>query len=282
MPGKLVDIPSPQHPIYRVARRGPYTPFSPPDWGYANKDDGTFGSRFDDPGGRANREGGRDFIPQDGRYRVIYCASTAVAALGETIAPLRVKPDRVPPDPHYVDDPDDPEPPDAHLLGIVDPRNPERGRISFDWRSNRVICHTSLDPDLVFADSTDPRTVAFLRSALSDVARDLGIQEIDFSTVAGPAREFTQECARLIYEQTDATGHPRFAGIRYLSRHTPQWECWALFADRVGDIESRAGIPVSILEETPELLEVAAIFGMGIEASSGRIFYVEKLPHERR
>ncbi len=51
--------------MFRVSRD--FDVFAPPDWSWA-QEDGTFGNRFDDPG----RYRG---IPEEDRFRVVYCAT---------------------------------------------------------------------------------------------------------------------------------------------------------------------------------------------------------------
>jgi hypothetical protein len=57
--------------IFRIGRRP--DPWQPPDWSRANPD-GTFGNRFDDPGGN---------------YRVLYAASQELSLYIETLARFR-------------------------------------------------------------------------------------------------------------------------------------------------------------------------------------------------
>ncbi len=58
-----------------------------------------------------------------------------------------------------------------------------------------------------------------------------------------------------------------YAGIRYLSRFGEgDWECWALFADRV---IATPNLPHDILPNDPHLLEVARTFKLTIEGPKG-------------
>jgi len=113
-----------------------------------------------------------------------------------------------------------------------------------------------------FADIAQHRTLTFLRSDLAPLARELEIEDIDLSTVAGPRRRFTQTCALLLYEMRTAEGTPRFAGIRYTSRLSASWECWAIFADRLEGVES---LPRPILAVDPDLRAAARHLGLAVE-----------------
>ncbi len=166
LPG-LHGITAPQSPVYRVGHAP--DPFAVPDWGYANPD-GTFGNRFDDPRGSRS-------IPPSKRFRVLYCASQAQGAYGETIAQFR---------------------PSLKMLAHV-PATSSGGRhtsvIPRDWRANRRLGVAILAPVLLFVDVEDANTVQALRPTLAHVAVALGIPDIDLSAITGPQRKLTQELA---------------------------------------------------------------------------------------
>ena len=239
MASSLIAVPAPRAPIYRVGRMP--DPFAPSPWAYA-KPDGTFGNRFDDPGGRRG-------IPQEDRFRVLYCASDSAGACAETVAYFR-----------------------PELATMVDanatPPGSRVGRpiIPEKWRIERRIGATVLHPSLRFVDMAAAETVQALRPILAPLALSLGLREVDFSTLAGPERLLTQEAARYIYEQVDAAGEPLYAGLRYLSRLNPVWECWAIFADRLRHMVVRVDI---IPANHPGLFEAARILGLAIEESHG-------------
>lgn len=109
-----------------------------------------------------------------------------------------------------------------------------------------------------------------LRTALADEMYALGLRDLDLGTVAGPHRLITQRCARYIYEQRSESGKPLFAGIRYLSRLNPLWECWAIFDSRVV-YETDSVNPIR--ERDEDLLEVAALFGLSIESDRASSYY---------
>jgi len=96
------------------------------------------------------------------------------------------------------------------------------------------------------------------------------LNDIDFSTVVGPQRIFTQEIARYVYDQGQTTGVPRYAGLRYLSRLNPFWECWAIFSDRLSyNVVQATTIPAN----HPGLYEAARILELAIKVSTGRYLY---------
>jgi len=249
-------VPALDTPIFRLSR-GPADPFSPPDWSFA-LEDGTFGNRFDDPSGLDGR-------PPEERFRIIYCATQRTAAFGECVARFRPSLTLL----AQLGLIDDEEPLDAALAGTVDPDNVERGLIPADWRLRRRMGKTLLYPWLPFVDIADAQSINYLRVVLAPLAHDLGLSDIDLSSLTSQQRRFTQGCARHIYDQSDAQNEPRYAGIRYLSRLNPEWECWAIFSDHLMHAPGWPSFPESIHADVPDLLTVASLFGLTIEVLSG-------------
>ncbi len=213
----LHAVPPPASPIFRVARGDdapPVDPFLPPSWERADAD-GTFGSRFDDPGKA-------DGVPEEERFRVIYAATQRDGAFAETIAHFR-------PDLAAL----------AALAAIRDGAgepHPLSGVVPARWRQVRGVGRLLLDPALRFVDVAHPDTLAEMRTHLASLAVDRGHRDVDLSTITSGDRRLTQRVARYVHEQTDDAGRPLFAGLRYVSRHGASWECRALFAGRlVGD-----------------------------------------------
>lgn len=231
---------APRSPVYRVGRMP--RPLTPPHWAYALAD-GTFGNRFDDPSARRG-------MPPEQRFRVLYLATTRASAFGETIARHR---------------------PDLESLARAGMSTWPRPVVSAAWRQARRLGITVLTTPLPFVDITAAATLVVLRAALAAVALESGLPDIDLSAATGPARIFTQEAARYIYEQRDAAGAPRYAGVRYLSRLNPDWECWAVFVDRLRQRVVRSG--EVIRADDPGLYEAAALLGLGIEDDRGRRHY---------
>jgi RES domain len=226
--------------VYRVARG--FDPFAPPDWAFA-KADGTFGNRFDDPGAYRG-------IPQEKRFRVIYCASEPAGAFGETVARFRKNP-RLLAKLQQIEDSDS-----------LDPEIDEGGVIPEDFRLKRSIGATRLSDTLLFADFRDGETLTILGRKLATWLERLGLDEIDLSTITSSHRRLTQEASRYVYESSDS-GQPVFAGIRYASRLHADWDLWAIFHDRM--VHAPEDIASDIREDDPELQKAAEILGLRIE-----------------
>jgi hypothetical protein len=161
--------------------------------------------------------------------------------------------------------------------GIVDPEFPAHGTIPKAWRERRHLTQATLARGAVFVDVSHPATLTALRlgflSSLYQRTRDeLGLNDFDLSDVMSRNRTLTQQLARYLHElPTDAVGElgpgEEIAGIRYLSRHSPAWECWALFADRIdGRLEFSESRPIA--PDDPDLLTVARQFGLSVETDT--------------
>ena len=237
------DLPSVGPPdgglVYRVGRGE--DAFAPPPWEYVFKD-GTFNNRYDDP--RADRN-----VPEEERFRVIYCATRRAGAYGETIAPYRKSLSLL----ASLQEIDDDEPLDRELEGGIVPK---------EYRSQRVLGTTRLSDGLRFADIGNGETYTVLRAELAQWLVKLGLADLDLSAITSSQRRLSQEVARYVYELADE-GHTFFSGIRYPSRLNVEWELWAIFCDRMEHSpEEVAGV---IVEDDPELQEAAKVLGVRIE-----------------
>jgi hypothetical protein len=135
--GGIATVAAPPR-VFRVAR-GERDPFAPPPWDIALAD-GTFGDRFDDPGGGD--------LPGAERFRVVYCASTAEAAIGETVA--RFRPNIAALAGLRALDPDLPYPLPHDLMAAR--AGMPRGIVPMTRRLDRLLAETAIDPSLLFAD----------------------------------------------------------------------------------------------------------------------------------
>lgn len=224
--------------VFRVSRD--FDVFAPPDWSWA-QEDGTFGNRFDDPGKYRG-------IPEEDRFRVVYCATQRAAAFGETIARFRRSPRLV----EGLRTIDDEGPFEAELEG---------GELPEGWRLGRRLGSTRLDEGLVFADFASPGTFQIFTEELAPLLVRFGLTEFDLSLITSRRRRVTQEAARYAYELT-GSGQV-YAGVRYLSRLDPAWELWAVFHDRM--VHSPEEHSETVREDDPGLEEAASVLGIEID-----------------
>jgi hypothetical protein len=82
-----------------------------------------------------------------------------------------------------------------------------------------------------FLDVESLETRQVLRDELAPLLAFYGISDLDVATVRGGDRRITRWIGQWAYDQVTDAGAPRFAGIRYLSRLSTEWECWAVFDD---------------------------------------------------
>jgi hypothetical protein len=252
----IPSVPPPGGPIYRVNRRG-RTPFEPPSWVLAGPV-AIFKGRYDDPAGWV--------MPEDRRFRTIYCGTQKAAALGEIIDAKGLRPSiRT-----------------IAELPAVDPNRPVDPRsLTFniweDWYSRRCLETARLHHELRFADVDAPETPQILGSIqlLARIALKLQEEEkihrFDQSAITSQHRELTQAIARYIYELVDDKGQPVYAGIHYTSGLNHDWECWAIFDTRIRYEADSPGLPEAILPDDPGLHEVARAFRLPIEIHGGRL-----------
>jgi hypothetical protein len=99
-----------------------------------------------------------------------------------------------------------------------------------------------------------------LRSELGDLLAYHGYTDLDVPTVRGGDRRITRWMGRWAYQQRDEQDRPVFAGVRYLSRLSSAWECWALFEDVALDEQERR----PILRNDEALLRVAELYGLTV------------------
>lgn len=257
MPAELVDVSPPPAGIYRISRRT-VEPFAPPTWAFVDPETGTFGNRFDDPG-QING------VPEHERFRVISCATSKTGAFGEVLAHLRPSLGVISQISRTTRDTG--RRTIEALAGVVNPQDASARLLDAGWRERRQIGHVVLNPSSRFADVTAAASLSYLRGVpdLARLALDLGLADIDMSALSSPVRSFTQACSRHIHDLFDDQEAPRFAGIRYMSRHgaEPAWECWALFDDRLRLAGPPTAVPIEA--DDPHLLAVANLYHLSIE-----------------
>lgn len=185
--------------------------------------------------------GGRFNIPG---ATVLYCATTAEAALAETAGALR---------------------PTASLLqkmaaagASADELRPPP--LDEGWRAQRMLRTLRLIDPLSFLDIEDPRSHAYLTEQAADVLLPLGVDLLDVPTVRGHSRLLTRALAGWIYRQKDDAGEPLYGGIRYMSRHASDYECWVLFDGSTVELIDEQPITIG----NPDLVAMCRRFGIAL------------------
>jgi hypothetical protein len=206
---------APSGPVYRVARRP--DPWQPPDWADVG-DDLTFGNRFDDA---------------EGRFRVLYTASSPLACYLETLARYR-------------------RPPNAEQLisALASIKNAQDdytppATVPASWLRTRSLGMAILAKRR-FANVYSSEWLAFLRKNLEPMfsVRRTDGQDFDLALLLSQRRALTRKIATLVYRLG-------YDGIYYQSRHGSDLFNWALFEPF--DLTSQAASDLHI--EDPDLIE---------------------------
>ncbi len=227
-PSPSVVVP-PKAGLWRVGRSPDPLRFSdPPDPDLL--DCPSAGNRFDSP-------------TKD--YRVCYFASTLDGCFGETLSRFR-------PNPRLAAA--------AQEEGFM-----STGEVPADWRHRRLAIRvtptpSSRLPTIRFLDVEAAETRAVLRDELGELLAFYGYTDLDIPTVRGGDRRITRWIGRWAYNQRDEEDRPVFAGLRYLSRLSSEWECWAVFED-VALIEQELR---PILRHDEALSRVASLYGLTV------------------
>lgn len=173
------------------------------------------------PSSLDNKSTGNRFDSPTGAYRVLYFASTLDGCYGETLARFR---------------------PDPRMKALVKQEWADLGfmrvgDVPADWRQRRIAVHVTFPPEdrfrhgAHFLDVESLETREVLRTELASSLAFYGYDDLDVPTVRGGDRRITRWIGQWAYEQTTESGARRYAGIRYLSRLSSDWECWAVFDD---------------------------------------------------
>jgi hypothetical protein len=201
--------------VYRVARRP--DPWRPPDWADVG-DDLTFGNRFDDA---------------EGRFRVLYAASSPLACYLETLARYR-------------------RPPEAEQLlsALASIKNAQDdytppATVPASWLPTRSLGMALLTKRR-FANVYSSEWLAYIRRNLEpmfSVRRSDG-QDFDLALLLSQRRALTRRIATLVYRLG-------YDGIYYQSRHGADLFNWALFEPF--DLASQTVLDLHT--DDPDLLE---------------------------
>jgi hypothetical protein len=218
----------PESGLWRVGRSPDPIHFAEPiDPSFLNN--ATTGNRFDSPT--------RD-------YRVCYFATELDGCFGETLARFR---------------------PDPALIAISTEEGfMPAGEVPADWRVRRLAVRVRpVEEDripILFLDIEALPTRQVLRVELAELLAFHGYRDLDVSVIRGGDRRITRWIGSWAFQQYDDDGVATYAGIRYLSRLSTTWECWAVF-NRVR-LEEQERRP--ILRHDESLARIASGYGLTV------------------
>lgn len=190
-----------------------------------------------DVSGRDN-EGNRFDVPGGG---VLYAATTAQGALAEVTAAFR---------------------PSASLRQLMAEAGATADEFAVStldasWRAPRVVGTLRSRDALPFIDIEAAETHTYLTEHARTVLIGLGVPALDVAAVRGPSRLLTRGLATWIYQAVNETGDPLYGGIRYLSRLSTDYECWAIFDETPVELVDERRITI----DDPDLVAVAERHG---------------------
>lgn len=186
-----------------------------------------------------DRSGNRFDVPGAG---VLYAAGSAQGAFAETASHLRVS---------------------ASLLERMARAGAaaeelDAPTLDRSWRARRVLRTLQTRGALPFVDIESPESHTYLTVHARSVLLGLGIPSLDVPTIRGPSRTLTRGLATWIYQATDDSGSPLYGGIRYLSKLSNDYECWAIFDGT--SVEELAEQRITL--DNPDLVAAAARHGI--------------------
>lgn len=187
---------------------------------------------------------GNRFDSALGIYSVLYFGSSLEACYGEVLARFR---------------------PDLELVAAIREDWEERGfmppgAVPADWRQRRIAVRVDLETDMRFLDVESLEARELLRRELAPMLAFWGHEDLDVSVVRGKDRRVTRYISQWAYDRRDEDGEPVYGGVRYLSRLSSEWECWAVFPDV--PIRERERITIGHGDEA--LQRVAKRYGLTI------------------
>jgi hypothetical protein len=138
------------------------------------------------------------------------------------------------------------------------------GQLPRDWRDRRAAVHGVVDPGWIFLNVETLKTRMFLQQELALGLSALGVRELDVPEVRGRDRRVTQLISEWAYQCTveidaETSGTP-FAGIRYTSRVSSDWECWAIYENTPIEVTKAQPIPATM----PALRNVCDLFKINV------------------
>ncbi|MBN1527957.1 MAG: RES domain-containing protein [Thermoleophilaceae bacterium] len=193
---------------------------------------------------------GNRFDSPTGAYRVLYFATKLEGCYGETLARFR---------------------PDSELAALLADEWERLGWMNLGdvpaaWRQRRIAVNVRIQPTgrfehgARFLDVENLGTREFLKQQLGELLAYWGHPDLDVATVRGGDRRVTRLIGQWAYDQADENGRPLYAGVRYVSRLSSGWECWAVFEDVELEELSRE----SVLPSDAALQKVARAYGLTV------------------
>ncbi len=195
----------PKDGVYRVSRDLEPFKYSEPPLSLPKLDEPVIaGNRWDDP---------------DGSYSTLYCATTAECSFAETIARYREKKDLLEKIDKFLSGPADVEYDFEVTPGVV----PE------DYVANRTLGHADVEDNSNFVDVDHTDTHGVISKGIRPLLDTFDLASVNHNVVCSRDRRISRPIARCLYGCAQTTDYHNVFGIRYVSRLSDEWECWAMW-----------------------------------------------------
>lgn len=198
-----------------------------------------------------------------GDHGTVYSATSRRGALAEVLASLKPRTSQILELAREafgdVDEGDDPITCEWDELGHMKP-----GHIARVWRAERrlIQLHHRTPPAVgPYVHIERHESIAAMGESCAALLAGLGVEELDVSELRGNDRELTCSLAEWISAQYLDDGTVPI-GIRYASRHSSDWECWATLPPPPYGQLQPAGAEIELSTGDADLAYVARLFGL--------------------
>lgn len=133
------------------------------------------------------------------------------------------------------------------------------GNIPTIWHADRNIAQINVQSPSWYVDVEHPVSMQILRSQFVQLLNEHDIEDFDVSVIRGPNRVITCAVAEWVASLYLEDGSVPL-GIRYNSRHSTDWECWASFPDT----KAKALHVTGLVSTDKDLRAITKLFGLHI------------------
>jgi hypothetical protein len=188
-------------------------------------------------------------------YKVLYCATEPEGAVGEKLASFMPNAPAAVRIEAFLEEEPDPEFSDDYLEVSLDAADID----SFGW----LLAHAPAAPAGRFIDLWHPATTVALFPRAASLLLNFGLNVLDVRALTDERRGFTRRLGAIARDAaTFESGELRASGLRYDSRLSPRWECWALWEPLPLNADEAEIQRVDI--DTPALRTAAELLGVAL------------------
>ena len=131
-----------------------------------------------------------------------------------------------------------------------------------DYFADRYLGRAPVDASVRFVDLDHPETHAAAITPLRGLLRAHRLRTVDRGVLFHQDRRVTRPIARHFWALAQTADHRHWAGLRYASRLSGDWECWAIWEP--SPIRSHATEIRAVTRSDPALVRAAALLGISL------------------